>query len=122
MKKMTQILTTLAGLFAPKSVPNRTNAAPVSIPATDDIEFCKHPRHGAFPVRRTFKASGVSAHGYSFSVFQCPSPGCGEFVARTINPSTGQERILFRGKFFSPRRETPQPAPLRHIRAGHAAA
>jgi hypothetical protein len=126
MKKIAnQVITALAGLFRSKSDTIKSSSAPQGNPQktdTDETEFCNHPRHGAFPPRRRYKASGVSAHGYAFKIFQCPAPGCGEFIARTIDSATGVERILFRGKFYNPRRETAPPAPFKPIRAASAAA
>jgi hypothetical protein len=56
-------------------------------------------------MRRKFKVRGTSATGYEFVVFQCPAPACGEFVAKTMDVSTGQERILFRGHHFRARHD-----------------
>jgi hypothetical protein len=102
--RLLQFLTTaFARLRSPKqitTVPETYQPAPSQ---QDDAEFCSHPRHGAFPVRRKFKAHGTSAAGHRFLVFQCPVPACGEFVAKTKDLFTGRERILFRGHHFQPR-------------------
>lgn len=121
MRIVNQITKALAGLFRSTSANANSKPQSASPPATQaksEVEFCGHPRHGAFPVRRKCQASGVSAHGHKFVVFQCPS--CGEFVARTLDPVTGREHILFRGKFYRPNynprrdaRHTPAFRPLR---------
>ena len=120
-----QLITALAGLFGPTSgntIPNPKPAGPPPAPEPDDILFCSHPRHGAFPVRRKYKATDVSAHGHKFVIFQCQ---CGEFVARTLDPVTGRDHILFRGKYyrpnFSPRRDIRHTPPFRPIRAASPA-
>jgi hypothetical protein len=106
LKRLLQILT--AAFAWPRS-PKRTSTNPAVPHAApehrDDAEWCCHPRHGAFPVRRKFKVRGTSATGYEFVVFQCPAPACGEFVAKTMDVSTGQERILFRGHHFRARHD-----------------
>ena len=125
---LSNALARLTGLFTPKTQPrtaeNRPSTTPDQRPTNDDdIQFCGHPRHGAFPVRRKYKASGVSAHGHKFVVFQCPN--CGEFVARTLDPVTGCERILFRGKYYRPnfnsRRDSRHSPIFRPVRAAGAA-
>jgi len=126
LERLLQILTTVFA-WPRTSKPSSPNpSAPEAEPSqTDDAELCCHPRHGAFPVRRKFKARGVSRHGLEFVVFQCPAPACGEFVARITDPATGHQRILFRGKYyrsdFIPRREPQQYAPFRPIRSANPA-
>lgn len=107
--KLSNALARLTKLFAPDIQPRMVENRPPTTPdprptSNDDITFCCHARHGAFPVRRKFKTRGTSASGYEFVVFQCPAPACGEFVATTKDSRTGQERVLFRGHHYSPRR------------------
>lgn len=124
--KLSQIIQALAGLLRPTSGNTNSKPHPATPPASperNEVEFCGHPRHGAFPVRRKYQASGISAHGHKFVVFQCPS--CGEFVARTLDPVTGREHILFRGKYYRPnftsRRDPRRTSALRPIRAAYPA-
>jgi hypothetical protein len=102
--RLLQFLTTaFAWLRSPKQTTTKPETYQPAPSQQDDAEFCCHPRHGAFPVRRKFKALGTSAAGHRFLVFQCPAPACGEFVAKTKDLFTGRERILFRGHHFQPR-------------------
>jgi hypothetical protein len=123
MKRLVKhIIATLARLIRQASGitnPNPRPACPPRGPEADEIEFCCC--HGAFPVRRRFKARGVSAHGYEFTVLQCPAPRCGEFVAWITDPVTGQHRVLFRGHHFTPHRERQRPASFHPIRATNPA-
>ncbi len=120
MYKVTQILKALVGTFRPTSAINATTtaAAPAPIPVEDDIQFCH--RHGDAKPRRRLKDSGVSAHGSHFVVFECPV--CAAFVARATDRATSRPFILFRGKYYNPRRQGQQRTPFRSVRAGHATA
>ena len=118
LERLLQILTTAFAWPRTSKQPSTNPAVPQAAPPqADETEFCCHPRHGAFPVRRKFKARGTSATGHNFLVFQCPAPACGEFVAKTMDVSTGQERILFRGRRYVPRQEPRTAPPFRPIRA-----
>ena len=123
---LTQILTSLVGLFRATSGTAKVNHQPASPPPgpeADGIRLCHSLRHGGNPVRRVLKARGTSAHGLNFEVFQCPT--CGRFAAVTLDPATGREAILFSGKYYradyNPRRQGQQRAPFRPVPVGHAA-
>lgn len=125
MKKFAnQLFAALAGIWRYKSNTTQPNPAENESQKLklDELEFCCHPRHGASPPRRKYQASGVSARGHEFQVYQCSAPGCGEFVSFTLDTATGMKRILFRGKFFDPHRESTQRAAFPPIRTAQTAA
>jgi len=72
-----------------------------------EMPACHSTRH-AKPLARREIATGVSKSGLSFVVYQCPSRGCGEFVAITRDLNGGVARALFRGRYFRPRRDPGQ--------------
>ena len=115
---VSRIIKALAVLFRPTSENTKDNHNPAASPRgpeMDGIRFCHSLRHGGTPVRRTFKARGMSAHGHSFEVFQCPA--CGRFAATTRDAVTGRECILFSGRYyrtdFTPRRQPQHYAAFR---------
>jgi len=117
MRLFLALATALATPFARKQNTATPETPKANAPPANDVEWCSHSRHGAFPVRRKLTARSVSAHGHEFVVFQCPVPACGEFVAKVLGSPTGQDHILFRGHHFSPRRERPRQPAFRPIRA-----
>lgn len=106
MKKIAkQITAVLVDLLFPKGKVVKVTSRPdgsVQSQETEEIAFCCHPRHGAFPARRKFNFRGTSATGREFVVWQCSAPACGEFVAVTKDTATGRDRIFFRGHHFRP--------------------
>lgn len=118
---MKKIMTVLVELLRPTGKTNTASARPappIAATVADDIQFCNHPRHGAFPPRRKLLDTGVSTHGLHYVVFQCPA--CGDFVARVLNRTAGTERVLFRGRNYSPRRESPQRTSFHPIRSANS--
>lgn len=77
------------------------------------IAWCFSLRHGGKPIARTSKARGTSAGGKVFEVFECPQ--CGRFAALTFDPKTGRRAILFSGKHYEAREQSPYS-----LNAGHA--
>ena len=121
MKKMKQFVAMFASLFGLKGpVNNVKRCAPKehspNPSQSSEACWCNQARHGISRAPRKFITSGISETGHKFAVFECMDPGCREFVAITKDNRTGGDRILFRGRHFSPR---PNSRPAAAIRLAH---
>jgi M6 family metalloprotease-like protein len=77
-------------------------------------------KHGDHHVPMEFKDKGVSDSGRAFEVFQCIKPGCAEFIAAGMGNS-GSLRILFRGRYYTPRTTKQSDSSIRFGTMAHTA-
>ena len=126
MKKINQLMTTLAEIFRPTNKNTKvthlsSNSSTGS--ESDWINYCYSMQHDGSRIRRALKTRGKSADGNGFEVLECPV--CGKFAAVRRDSASQIMTILFTGRYYradyNARRQNQHSTPLRPIRAAHRA-